>query len=80
MWTTHSSERGPQRSGPMGTMTTLTPRCGEISQRMSTSSSRASAEKSAETCMVAVSVSTPNPTWEMPTSPGTVRPPSAPMT
>ncbi len=39
MWITHSSDSGPQRSGPIGTITTLTPVCGHSSQRISTSGS-----------------------------------------
>ncbi len=78
MWITHSSEAGPQRSGPIGTITTLTPLCGESIQRISTSGSRAQRVKSALTCSVAVSVMTPRPTYSTPISFATMRPPSAP--
>ena len=46
---------GPQRSGPIGTITTPVPTCGERNQRSSTSSSPSSGEKSAVAWIVAAS-------------------------
>ena len=75
---THSSESGPHRSGPIGTIATSAPACGEKIHRMSTSGSLAQREKSAETCSVAVCVTTPSPSYSTPMRPATRRPPSAP--
>ena len=58
-WKTHSSLSGPQWFGPMGTSTAISPIAGHQIQRINTSGSRASVDRSAETCAVAVWASTP---------------------
>jgi hypothetical protein len=54
------------------------PACGEKIQRIRTSGSLAHGEKSADTCSVAVCVTTPSPSYPTPARLATRRPPSAP--
>ena len=57
----HSSLSGPQWSGPIGTSTAISPMAGHQIQRISTSGSRASFDRLAETCAVATWASAPRP-------------------
>ena len=81
MWKTHSSEAGPQRSGPIGTRTPLAhdpPKSGLTSQRMRTSSSAAQRDRSALMCTETIFMMSRGPLIPIPSMGPTARPPSAP--